>query len=145
MWHGWNLRNILRWSFRLVIFLLYLSSCLPWLRLDIRSIKSFLILHKMWEHNIVKKLTKSAFEKNILVSHKRLKNPIFFLKQLQGFFQNSYNQSSVLLHISRNPHVDHSLSQSGQAIYSLCPSTLAQWQYASQQQNSLLITKKEES
>ena len=37
----------------------------------------------------------------------------------------------------------HSLSQGGQAIYSLCPSTLAQWQYASQQQNSLLITKKE--
>ena len=40
---------------------------------------------------------------------------------------------------------DHSLSQSGQAIYSLCPSTLAQWQYASQQQNFLLITKKEGS
>ena len=39
----------------------------------------------------------------------------------------------------------HSLSQSGQAIYSLRTSTLAQWQYASQQQNSLLITKKEES
>ena len=37
----------------------------------------------------------------------------------------------------------HSLSQSGQAIYSLRPSTLAQWQYASQQQNSFLITKKE--
>ena len=40
---------------------------------------------------------------------------------------------------------DHSLSQSGQTIYSLRPSTLAQWQYASQQQNSLLITKKEGS
>ena len=37
----------------------------------------------------------------------------------------------------------HSLSQSGQAIYSLRPSTLAQLLYALQQQNSLLITKKE--
>ena len=38
----------------------------------------------------------------------------------------------------------HSPSQSAQAICSLRPSTLAQWQYASQQQNSLLISKKEE-
>ena len=47
---------------------------------------------------------------------------------------------------SKRPHLvsaNHSLSQSGQAIYSLRPSTLAKWQYASKQQNSLLITKKE--
>ena len=43
---------------------------------------------------------------------------------------------------STSVNVNHSLSQSGQAIYYLRPSTLAQWQYASQQQNSLLITKK---
>ena len=47
--------------------------------------------------------------------------------------------------MSCNNNVTHRLSQSGQAIYSLRPSTLAQWQYASQQQNSLLITKKEGS
>ena len=41
--------------------------------------------------------------------------------------------------------VDHSLSQSGQAIYSLRPFTLVQWQCASQQLDSLLITKKEGS
>ena len=46
---------------------------------------------------------------------------------------------------STSVNVNHSLSQSGQAIYYLRPSTLAQWQYASQQQNSLLITKKEGS
>ena len=54
-----------------------------------------------------------------------------------------YKDSSHEVYRNCTNMLIHSLSQSGQAIYSLCPSTLVQWQYASQQQNSLLITKRE--
>ena len=59
-------------------------------------------------------------------------------KRIPGWTVNTDNYSVEDLQLF------HSLSQSGQAIYSLRPSTLAKWQYASQQQNSLLITKKED-
>ena len=61
------------------------------------------------------------------------------------FFQEKFCNRGRITKVFICFQLVHSLSQSGQAIYSLRPSTLAQWQYASQQQNSLLITKKEGS
>ena len=55
------------------------------------------------------------------------------IKTLHNFSWLSLSETKVNIGLEKGPEslieIEHSLSQSGQAIYSLRPSTLAQWQY----------------